>query len=187
MRSSVPFTDLETCMATDHSNDDYAEEFEGKSKSQLKREMHGLQKLGEALVALKPAQIAEIPMSDRLRAAIEESWRLSQNEAKRRHSQYLGKLMRYEDVEQLQKAIDGFHAGSEENTRRLHLAERWRERMLADDGAITEFMAEYPGVDAQHLRNLVRNSRKDLAQERNSGHIRKLFRYIRDQVDQKDL
>lgn len=173
-------------MANEHSNDDYAEEF-GKSKSQLKREMHGLQKLGGALVDLKPAQIAEIPMSEQLRAAIEESWRLSQNEARRRHMQYLGKLMRYEDVEQLQKAVDGFHAGSEENTRRLHLAERWRERMLADDAAVTAFMAEYPEAQAQHLRNLVRNSRKDLAQERNSGQVRKLFRYIRDQVDHTSL
>lgn len=165
-------------------NDDF-DYYEGPSKSQLKRDMHRLQKLGESLVALKPAQVAEIPMSDRLRAAIEESWRLTQNEAKRRHMQYLGKLMRHEDEAQLQKAIDGFHAGSDENTRRLHLAERWRERLLADDAAITEFMSEYPGAEAQHLRNLVRNCRKDMAQERNSGYSRKLFRYIREQLDQQ--
>jgi ribosome-associated protein len=174
-------------MANDRSTDEFPEEFEGKSKSQLKREMHGLQKLGEALVALKPGQVAEISMSERLRAAIEEAWRLRQNEAKRRHMQYLGKLMRHEDVEQLQKAIDGFNAGSEENTRRLHLAERWRERLLAEDTAVTEFLAEHPEAEAQHLRNLVRNGRQDLALARNGGHSRKLFRYIRDQLDQQVL
>lgn len=170
-------------MATSTPEDDYPE-YDGPSKSQLKRDMHRLQKMGEALLALKPSQVADIPMSDQLRAAIEESWRLTQNEAKRRHMQYLGKLMRHEDEEQLQKAIDGFNAGSEENTRRLHLAERWRERLLADDNAITEFLNEHSGAEAQSLRNLVRNCRKDLAQDRNSGSSRKLFRYIRDQLDQ---
>ena len=179
-------------MANQYPDDESDEEFEGKSKSQLKREMHGLQKLGAALIALKPAQVAEIPMSDRLRAAIEESWRLTQNEAKRRHMQYLGKLMRYEDEQQLQRAVDGFHAGSEENTRRLHIAERWREKLLADDSAVTEFMSEYPRAEAQHLRNLIRNSRRDVAQEHNGGqrsggHIRKLFRYIREQLDQQEM
>lgn len=177
-------------MANPTPEDDYQdgqspEEYSGKSKSQLKREMHALQKLGEALVALKPAQVAEIPMSETLRAAIEESWRLNQNEAKRRHMQYLGKLMRHEDIEQLQKAIDGYHAGSAENTRRLHLAESWREQLLTDENAVTHFLKEYPEAEAQHLRNLVRNGRRDLAQDRNSGYSRKLFRYIRDLLDQR--
>lgn len=174
-------------MANDKPEDEFPEEFEGKSKSQLKREMHSLQKLGESLIALKPAQVAEIPMSDRLRAAIEEAWRIRQNEAKRRHMQYVGKLMRHENVEQLQNSLDGFHAGSEENTRRLHMAERWRERLLADDDAITEFMAEYPEAEAQHLRNLVRNTRREAALDRNSGSSRKLFRYIRDRLDQQEV
>lgn len=174
-------------MANDKPEDEFTEEFEGKSKSQLKREMHSLQKLGESLIALKPAQVAEIPMSERLRAAIEEAWRIRQNEAKRRHMQYVGKLMRHENVEQLQNSLDGFHAGSEENTRRLHMAERWRERLLADDDAVTEFMAEYPEAEAQHLRNLVRNTRREAAIERNGGSSRKLFRYIRDRLDQQEV
>ena len=171
-------------MASDRTEDEFSEGFEGKSKSQLKREMHSLQKLGEALVALKPAQVSEIPMSERLRAAIEEAWRISQNEAKRRHMQYLGKLMRHEDIEQLQKSLDGFNSGSEENTRRLHLAEYWRTQLLSDDNAVTEFMTAYPGADAQHLRNLVRNGRRELETNRNSGAGRKLFRYVRDHMDQ---
>src|SRR5690606_5000030 len=84
---------------------DPADDPDFKSKSQLKREMHDLQKIATALVELKPGQVAEVPMSDSLRAGIEESWRITQNEAKRRHMQYLGKLMRHEDLEQLQKGI----------------------------------------------------------------------------------
>ncbi|MAL97981.1 MAG: hypothetical protein CL583_05970 [Alteromonadaceae bacterium] len=170
----------------DKPEEDFSEDPDFKSKSQLKREMHALQKLAGELIALKPGQVAEIPMSDTLRHAIEESWRISQNEAKRRHMQYLGKLMRYEDVEQLQRAIDGFNAGSEENTRRLHMAERWRERLIDEDTAVTDFIAEYPAADAQHLRNLVRNSRRDVSLERNSGQPRKLFRYLRELIDQAD-
>lgn len=171
---------------TENHDDSLYEDPDFKSKSQLKREMHALQKLAGELIALKPGQVAEVPMSDTLRGAIEESWRISQNEAKRRHMQYLGKLMRYEDTDQLQRAVDGFNAGSEENTRRLHIAERWRERLIKDDTAVTDFIAEYPAAEAQHLRNLVRNTRKELALERHTGQPRKLFRYLRELIDQAE-
>ena len=170
-----------------HDHDQGEEEF-GKSKSQLKREMHALQDLGKRMLELSNDQLDTLPISDTLRRAIEESHRIRQNEARRRHLQFIGKIIRKEDdPEALQRAIDAFDSGSEEHTRRHHLAERWRDRMIAEgDGVIGEFFSYCPDADLQHLRNLVRNARKDVEKQNNTGQARKLFRYLRECIDEAE-
>ena len=53
------------------------------------------------------------------------------------------------------------HKGSATEKLRLHLAEQWRDRLIADDGALPAWMAEHPGTDTQQLRALIRQARKD--------------------------
>lgn len=169
---------------TQHDQYDDEDEF-GKSKSQLKREMHALQDLGKRMLDLSNDQLDTLPISDTLRSAIEESRRIRQNEAKRRHLQYVGKIIRQEDdPDALKRAIDAFDAGSEEHTRRHHLAERWRDRMITEgDSVVGEFFNYCPSADMQHLRNLARNARKDVEKQKNTGQARKLFRYLRECID----
>ncbi|MDX1598789.1 ribosome biogenesis factor YjgA [uncultured Marinobacter sp.] len=171
---------------TDHYDDNDAPEYLGPSKSQLKREMHALQDLGKRMLDLSNDQLDTLTISDTLRAAIEESRRIRQNEAKRRHLQFIGKVIRQEDdPDALKRAIDAFDAGSEEHTRRHHLAERWRDRMINEgDSAVGEFVSYCPGADIQHLRNLARNARKDVEKQKNTGQARKLFRYLREAIDE---
>lgn len=171
---------------TTHQDDNDAPEYLGPSKSQLKREMHALQDLGKRMLELSNDQLDTLTISDTLRAAIEESRRIRQNEAKRRHLQFIGKVIRQEDdPDALKRAIDAFDAGSEEHTRRHHLAERWRDRMISEgDSAVGEFVDYCPGADIQHLRNLARNARKDLEKQKNTGQAKKLFRYLRECIDE---
>ncbi|OZB13288.1 MAG: hypothetical protein B7X58_09800 [Marinobacter sp. 34-60-7] len=168
-----------------HDNDEYLDDDFGPSKSQIKREMHELQDLGKRMLDLSDEQLATLSMNEPLRAAIIESRRIRQREARRRHLQYIGKLLRQEDdPEALDRAIGAFHAGSEEHTRRHHLAERWRDRMINDgDAVVSEFVDYCPSADVQHLRNLVRNARKDAEKQKNTGQSRKLFRALRDWID----
>lgn len=169
---------------TQHDQYDDEDEF-GKSKSQLKREMHALQDLGKRMLDLSNDQLETLPISETLRSAVEESRRIRQNEAKRRHLQYVGKIIRQEDdPDALKRAIDAFDAGSEEHTRRHHLAERWRDRMITEgDSVVGEFFNYCPSADMQHLRNLARNARKDVEKQKNTGQARKLFRYLRECID----
>jgi len=160
-----------------------------KSKSQIKREMKALQDVGQQILNLSDEQLTTLPISDRLRAAVVESRRITQHEARRRHLQYVGKVMRQEDeLESIMKTLAAFDSGSEEHTRRLHLAERWRERLLTDEGndALTEFLEQFPGVEVQHLRNLVRNARREVSSAKNTGQARKLFRFIREKIDEQE-
>ena len=67
------------------------------SKTELKRDMEELQKLGEELVSLKPSVLEKFPLSDDLRDAIKDAQRFTK-EARRRQLQYIGKIMRNEDT-----------------------------------------------------------------------------------------
>ncbi len=158
----------------------------GKSKSRLKREMHELQDFARHILDLRGDQIDSLPLSDRLRSALEEAGRIRQHEARRRHLQYMGKIVRLEDnLDELMRAVAALDAGSAENTRRLHLAEQWRDRLIAEgDAVVAEFIDFSQDIDVQHFRNLVRNARREARQDKNTGQSRKLFRFVRECIDQ---
>lgn len=150
------------------------------SKTKRKQEMTELQSLGVKLVALPESQIAELPLEERLREAILEARRITSHEAKRRQLQYIGRLMRDVDPAPLRErleAITGHSAQAAAQHRRL---EAWRERLLADDEALTAFAAEHPGADLQALRTLIRNARKEQKIGKPPRAYRDLFRLIKE-------
>ncbi|MEH6470882.1 MAG: ribosome biogenesis factor YjgA [Halopseudomonas sp.] len=154
-----------------------------KSKTQIKREVEALQKLGAKLIGQKQEVLDKLPLGDELRAALKEALRLKQNEAKRRHLQYIGKLMRDVDPELVQQTIDRQEAGTQAYTQHFHKLERWRDRLLEDDSQINSFATDYPDADRQHLRQLIRNARKETELNKPPATTRKLFKYIR-QLDE---
>jgi ribosome-associated protein len=138
------------------------EGLERPSKTQLKKQSHDLQKLGLELAAMPPHRLAEVEMSELLRDAIDELRRTRSHEGRRRQLQYVGKIMRGVDAEPLREAAAAFKVPGARETLALHNAERWRDRLLAEDNALTEWMGEHPDTDVQALRTLIRNARKDL-------------------------
>jgi len=68
---------------------------EPPSKSQRKRDMTALQKLGQDLTTLGKKQLEKLPLPDTLIAALAEYQRLpNSNEARRRQLQFIGRVMR---------------------------------------------------------------------------------------------
>jgi ribosome-associated protein len=155
---------------------------ERPSKTQRKKASHELQDLGEALVGLPADRIAGLPLPDPLRDAVEEFRRTRTHEGKRRQMQYIGKLMRGTDTAPIRQAVLDLQLGRAKDALSLHEAERWRAELIASDDAVTGFVENHPGADAQQLRTLIRNARKDasLVPEQRSGRaFRELFQFIR--------
>jgi ribosome-associated protein len=75
------------------------------SKSARKRAAHALQELGRQLVEMRAAERQQLPLSDALREAIAEAHRLRSRSAMARQLQYIGKLMRDEDISALEVAL----------------------------------------------------------------------------------
>ena len=137
---------------------------EGPSRTELKRESTELQELGTQLLTLRADLMADLPLTDKLKDALAEAKRITNFEGKRRQMQFIGKQMRLQEPEVLQAVRDALEIqrlGSAKDTQALHLAEAWRDRLIADDNAVGEWIAQYPQTDTQQLRALVRQARKD--------------------------
>jgi ribosome-associated protein len=150
------------------------------SKTRKKREMHELQALGVALTALPESQLKEMNLGEDLLEAVLEAKRIKSHEAKRRQMQYIGRLMRDLDAAPIRARlaeVEGHSARAGARHRRL---EAWRERLLADDAALTEFAATFPAADLQALRASIRNARKEQKEGRPPRAYRELFRILKD-------
>ncbi|HSS46566.1 MAG TPA: DUF615 domain-containing protein, partial [Burkholderiales bacterium] len=53
--------------------------------------------------------------------------------------------------------------------------ERWRERLLADEAALAEFLQTYPQADSQRLRALIRNTQQEASVGKPPRNFRLLF------------
>ncbi|MGO4303880.1 MULTISPECIES: ribosome biogenesis factor YjgA [unclassified Cupriavidus] len=160
-----------------------------KSKSQKKRDMTALQDLGAELEALPRDRLARVPMPEALADAIGQARKITSHEGKRRQMQFVGKVMRGlddDEVDAIRAALEGFKGTSKAETARLHLIERWRELLLADDAALTKFLGEHPGVDVQSVRNIIRNARKEREQARPPKYFRELFQAIKTALEDTD-
>lgn len=162
--------------------DSYDEDFSGeKSKTQIKRELHALQDLGARLTTLKPELIAKLPLTDGLRKALAEAPKHTANAAKKRHVQFIGKLMRDQDIDAILALVEQVDASTRQYNERFHALERWRDRLLGgDDEVLDSFVAEYPDADRQHLRQLVRQAQQESARNKPPTAARKIFKYIRE-------
>jgi len=161
------------------------EEVGPPSKTQLKAEADEKQALGEALLTLRADLMARLDLPDKLRDAIADAKKITNFEGKRRQMQFIGKLMRPLDPEPIREAINEQLNGSADLTLALHLAEQWRDKLIADDAALGDWLREHPGTDSQQLRALVRQARKDAKPEkpgeaaRHGKSYREIFQLVR--------
>jgi ribosome-associated protein len=161
---------------------EFEQQYERPSKSQLKRDMTALQKLGAELVAAPSDRVKRISMPEDVLEAILECQQITDHEGRRRQLQYVGKKMRTlepAEVAVIQTAIDSWHGSSKSETAALHSIERQRERLLADDNALTALREKHPELDIQHVRNLIRNARKEQAEQKPPKAYREIFQLLK--------
>ncbi len=154
-----------------------------KSKTQVKKEMIALQKLGVALSNLTPAQLAKIPLDETLRESIQETVRVKSNIAGKRHMQYVGKLLRSADHEAIQTAHDAIFKASDRVVRQHHTIEKWRDNLILTPASLEKFIQQFPHTDRQQLRQLIRAAQKEASQNKPPASARKLFRLVRETID----
>ncbi|CAN5843914.1 hypothetical protein BH11PSE13_BH11PSE13_16800 [soil metagenome] len=161
------------------------------SRTDLKRESTELQKLGEDLLTLRASLFDALPLGEKLSDAVLEAKRITNFEGKRRQMQFIGKLMRKLDeptLEAVRNALAEQNSTPAAETAALHEAERWRDRLIADDDALGGWIETHVGTDAQQLRALVRQARKDMKvgpageAPRQSKAYRDVFQLVRQQL-----
>jgi len=164
-----------------HDEDEFDPETAPPSKSQLKREAHALQQLGVDLLDLTEDTWASLGLPDRLTAALGEAKRLHSRSGRKRQLQYIGKLMRDIDPEPIEAWFEQQRLAARRMAQAHHQLEDWRDRLIAEgDPALEPFLQQHPQADRQHLRQLVRQAKKEKEHNKPPKSSRALFRYIRD-------
>ena len=178
------------------------------SKTQIKKQMHELRDLGKELTELGKDQLAQLALPENLRDAIREMKNINKFGAQRRQMQYIGKLMREVDTAPILAKLDAWKGTSQQHIGYMHQLERWRDRLLESDGALTELLAAYPQAcpdettshstrlskddsqvvgyepsrraDAQRLRTLIRNAQKEMEAGKPPKNFREIFQVLRE-------
>jgi ribosome-associated protein len=153
------------------------------SKTQRKKEMTALQQMGAELVKLPRARLERFDLPEPLFDALLEAQRITSHGAIRRQMQYIGKLMRDADAELIAAELAAIRGESDTAKAQFHALERWRDRLLAQDDALTEWLGHHPGADAQQMRQLIRNARREAVEGKPPRSSRALFRLLRDSSD----
>jgi ribosome-associated protein len=170
-----------------------------QSRTDLKRESTELQKIGEGLLTLRSELMTRLELSEKLMDAVMEAKRISNFEGKRRQMQFIGKLMRQlepEKLDAIRVALIEQHTPSAEETLALHATEIWRDRLLHQDDALADWIRQFPQSDAQQLRALLRQARKDALPvstasvsqglaPRQSRAYREIFKLVREQLSEQ--
>jgi len=167
-----------------HTEDDNQAEI---SKSQRKRDMHELKRLGMELLEFSDDALRELLLPEVLLAALRTGKRITSNNARKRQMQYIGKLLKDVDATPLQEAVATRNHQHATHTREFHQLEVLRDKLVLEgDSALPAVLALFPRTDRQHLRKLIRQARKEHETRQPPRASRLLFRYLRELQEEPD-
>jgi ribosome-associated protein len=164
-----------------HGNE---EDWEGRpSKSQRKREMLALQKLGESLLELAPEQLERLGLPGDLSEAVRFYHTLKDKEAKRRQQQFIGTVMRRIDPEPVRRAMDELDQLRFQQAEEFHQVEQWRDALVGGDRDVLTELVDRFGLDPQQVNRLARQAAAEKAAGKPSKNGRALFRLLRQSLE----
>ena len=151
------------------------------SKSQRKRDARALFELGRDLVALTHRQLVALPIEAELLAAVSIARGIKSYVARKRQVQFIAKMMRKQDVLLIQEALAALQIEARQLTARHHRVESWCDRLVGgDDEILSALFSQRELADAQMLRQLIRNARKETKLGKPPAAARALFKLLRE-------
>lgn len=166
----------------EHDSEELPDQDEQPSKSQRKRDMHALRDLGKKLLDVPEDRLRRLSNADIVEAVL-TCKKITRGSARKRQLQYIGKLMRSADVDEVRDLVDTMDAASSAHVAQFHRLEQWREQLIAEDpNVMQEVLSVCPAIDRQHLRQLIRNAIAERNEARDPPiHFRRLFQYLKEQ------
>jgi ribosome-associated protein len=172
-------------MARKKRNPELEEEIIYVSKSEIKREVQEMHKLGTILTALSPKAREKVPLDVTLEQAMILADKLSKKkESYRRHLNYIAKQLRLADnLDDIKHAMDIIGNKNQQAAVALNKIEYVRDQIIADgDKKVNELIEEYDNLDRQKLRQLVRQAKKEVEQDKPAKGYRDLFQYLKESI-----
>ena len=151
------------------------------SKSQRKREAQELLDVAKNLISMPESRLKRMPLDDDLRREIEFARSIRPHGARKRQLLTVGKMLRKRDVDALLEELEDVNKKNRKLNARHHLVEAWRDKLIeGSDQTLSEFLELSPTSNAQTMRQLIRNARKEAKAGKPPAASRKLFKLLRE-------
>lgn len=170
-----------------HDYDDYDELDEDveyyairPNKTQIKKDIYALFAMGETMSKLSTAHLDSLELPEKIHNAIREVAGMPHTGARKRLLKYIAGQLHKIDVSPYQEKLDRIQNKSAHAVREHHMAEQWRDKLIQEgNDALTDLFDEQPGADLQHIRQLLRNIKKETATGKPPKSARLLYRYLK--------
>ncbi len=152
------------------------------NKTQIKKDIAETAKIAEELTHLTTSQLMQMEMPEQIEKAIKAAKKMpATKSARKRQLKFITAQLRNTELDTILEHLDRLKSKSAHGIREHHLAEKWRDRLIADAGndALTELLNQFPTADRQHLRQLQRNAEKEAKEEKAPKSARMLYQYLK--------
>jgi len=161
-------------------------EYDGPSKSQLKRESHHLVDIGEEILKLSREEIQSLNLPDEVEVAINTALKIKSRSGLKRQRLYIGKLLRSMESDEIETQLRKIQHRHDTNTAHFKRLEKWRDSLIDNDKrTLNEVISHYPNIDRQHINQLIRAAHQEKQKNKPPAASRKLFKYLRELEDDK--
>jgi len=155
------------------------------SKSELKRDAQEFHQLGSDIAKMGKKQRERLPLNDDLKAAMVVADKISnKSDAYRRHLNYIAKTLRtVENIDEIKAIIDIMLNKNNQAEVMIKKIEQLRSDLIEQgDDLINQTIEEYPSLERQKMRQLVRNAAKEVKSEKPARGYKELFQYLKDSM-----
>ncbi len=164
------------------SNDD--DQYDGPSKSQLKRDSQHMIDIGEEILELSREDMQSLQLPDEINEAVSSALKIKSRSGLKRQRLYIGKLLRSMDSEDIETQLKKIQHRHDTNTAHFKRLEKWRDSLIDNDKTtLDQVISHYPEIDRQHINQLVRAAHREKQQDKPPAASRKLFKYLRELED----
>jgi ribosome-associated protein len=136
-------------------------------------------RLANMLMKLPAPAVKKLELDDDLREALDRARAVTSHIARRRAERGLAGDLRRFDLVALAAQLAKLDEGGGTDVQELHLAERWRTRLIEEGIAAA---AEFPGGSDDALARLVDAARRERDTGRPPGAARALFRHLMEAI-----
>ncbi len=154
------------------------------NKTKIKRNIATILDIAEQMTSLSFEQLNDFGLPDNIFQALMQVAKMPYKAARKREMKYITGQLRKIELNDIQEKLARYNSKSVHATREHHQAENWRDKLMSDDDnkVLTQFLEKYPAADSQHLRQLQRNAKKELATEKPLKSVRLLYKYLKNIV-----
>ena len=149
------------------------------SRTQLKLEAENLQSLGLKLCELSSSKLKALNLPPNLFEAILDMQKITSNGAKRRQSQYIGKLMRNFDSTELNTILTFWDQQELKEKQHFHNIELWRKKLVQEPESINDFLTVFPTEEKLILLNTIKEAIEEKNKDKVPKYNRELFKLIK--------